>query len=216
MGGWVQVVNESSLILINGCLCCNASLYADFPECCGASCKGELCCCVKRCCFKAGVPPLTCCESFVDKEVCCQCGLCCCALGCKCPSTCIKHQGQCCCVVNNIACPRRRGGPADVRPLLFRVPPRRGPASIAPRLAAHATSPRALRYLRAHERALAVPPRAPGAPPAIEVMDGKEEVFVVEAQPGSVSAVASLESLDVVDKLPDSVATPFAMDVMER
>ena len=59
--------------------------------------------------------------------------------------------------------------------------------------------------------------RAPGgAPPAIEVMDGKEEVFVVEAQPGSVSAVASLESLDVVDKLPDSVVTPFAMDVMER
>ena len=44
----------------------------------------------------------------------------------------------------------------------------------------------------------------------------KEEVFVVEAQPGSVSAVASLESLDVVDKLPDSVVTPFAMDVMER
>ena len=59
--------------------------------------------------------------------------------------------------------------------------------------------------------------RAPGgAPPAIEVMDGKEEVFVVEAQPGSVSAVASLESLDVLDKLPDSVVTPFAMDVMER
>ena len=29
MGGWVQVVNESSLILINGCLCCNASLYAE-------------------------------------------------------------------------------------------------------------------------------------------------------------------------------------------
>lgn len=28
----MQVVNESSLILINGCLCCNASLYADFPE----------------------------------------------------------------------------------------------------------------------------------------------------------------------------------------
>ncbi len=45
---------------------------------------------------------------------------------------------------------------------------------------------------------------------------GKEEVFVVEAQPGSVSAVASLESLDVVDKLPASVVTPFAMDVMER
>ena len=47
-------------------------------------------------------------------------------------------------------------------------------------------------------------------------MDGKEEVVVVEAQPGSVSAVASLESLDVLDKLPDDVVTPFAMDVMER
>jgi len=59
--------------------------------------------------------------------------------------------------------------------------------------------------------------RAPGgAPPVAEVMDGKEEVFVVEAQPGSVSAVASLESLDVLDKLPDDVVTPFAMDVMER
>ena len=46
----------------------------------------------------------------------------------------------------------------------------------------------------------------------MEVMDGKEEVFVVEAQPGSVSAVASLESLDVVDKVPASVVTPFAME----
>ena len=55
--------------------------------------------------------------------------------------------------------------------------------------------------------------RAPGgAPPAVEVMDGKEEVFVVEAQPGSVSAVASLESLDVVDEVPASVVTPFAME----
>ena len=43
-------------------------------------------------------------------------------------------------------------------------------------------------------------------------MDGKEEVFVVEAQPGSVSAVASLESLDVVDELPATVVTPFAME----
>ena len=51
------------------------------------------------------MPPLTCCESFVDKEVCCQVGLCCCAIGVKCPSTCIKHQGQCCCIVENIALP---------------------------------------------------------------------------------------------------------------
>ena len=45
-------------------------------------------------------------------------------------------------------------------------------------------------------------------------MDGKE-VFVVEAQPGSVSAVASIESLDVVDELPESVATPLVF-TMER
>ena len=57
--------------------------------------------------------------------------------------------------------------------------------------------------------------RAGGAPPTAEVMDGKEEVFVVEAQPGSVSAVASLESLDVLDKVPDSVATPLVF-TMER
>ena len=101
----VQVVDESDLILINGCLCCNLSLYADCPECIGASCKGELLCCVQRFCFKAGMPPLTCCESFVDKEVCCQIGLCCCAIGVKCPSTCIKHQGQCCCIVENVAIP---------------------------------------------------------------------------------------------------------------
>ena len=46
-------------------------------------------------------------------------------------------------------------------------------------------------------------------------LDGKEEVVVVEAQPGSVSAVASLESLDVLDKVPDSVATPLVF-TMER
>ena len=57
--------------------------------------------------------------------------------------------------------------------------------------------------------------RAGGAPPTAEVMDGKEEVFVVEAQPGSVSAVASIESLDVVDELPESVATPLVF-TMER
>ena len=51
------------------------------------------------------MPPLTCCESFVDKEVCCQIGLCCCAIGVKCPTTCIKHQGQCCCIVENVAIP---------------------------------------------------------------------------------------------------------------
>ena len=44
--------------------------------------------------------------------------------------------------------------------------------------------------------------RAPGgAPPVAEVMDGKEEVRVVEEQPAW--QAGSLESLDVIDKVPD-------------
>ena len=103
-----------------------------------------------------------------------------------------------------------------MRPLLFRVPPRRARRPSLPRRRSHAVPPQ---HCGICVRTNAHWPyhRAPGgAPPVAEVMDGKEEVFVVEAQPGSVSAVASLESLDVLDKLPDSVVTPFAMDVMER
>jgi hypothetical protein len=35
----IFTIRRSDLILINGCLCCNLSLYADCPECIGASCK---------------------------------------------------------------------------------------------------------------------------------------------------------------------------------
>ena len=106
------------------------------------------------------MPPLTCCESFVDKEVCCQCGLCCCALGCKCPSTCIKHQGQCCCVVNNIACPCDEEVPLTCALCFFACHPVGVRRPSLPRLPAHATSRAALRHLRAHQRSLAVPSRA--------------------------------------------------------
>ena len=43
--------------------------------------------------------------------------------------------------------------------------------------------------------------RAGGAPPQAEAMDGKEEVRVVEEQPAW--QAGSLESLDVIDKVPD-------------
>ena len=43
--------------------------------------------------------------------------------------------------------------------------------------------------------------RAGGAPPMAEAMDGKEEVRVVEEQPAWQGG--SLESLDVIDKVPD-------------
>ena len=65
---------------------------------------------------------------------------------------------------------------------------------------------------RTYSRVSAGRGRRRGIVVAPSPMDGKEEVFVVEAQPGSVSAVASLESLDVVDEVPASVVTPFAME----
>ena len=43
--------------------------------------------------------------------------------------------------------------------------------------------------------------RAGGAPPQAEAMDGKEEIRVVEEQPAWQGG--SLESLDVIDKVPD-------------
>jgi hypothetical protein len=43
--------------------------------------------------------------------------------------------------------------------------------------------------------------RAGGAPPQAEAMDGKEEIRVVEEQPAW--QAGSLESLDVIDKVPD-------------
>ena len=59
---------------------------------------------------------------------------------------------------------------------------------------------------RAGRRRRAAPPRssyhrAGGAPPQAEAMDGKEEVRVVEEQPAWQGG--SLESLDVIDKVPD-------------
>ena len=43
--------------------------------------------------------------------------------------------------------------------------------------------------------------RAGGAPPMAEAMDGKEEIRVVEEEPSWTGG--SLESLDVIDKVPD-------------
>ena len=43
--------------------------------------------------------------------------------------------------------------------------------------------------------------RAGGAPPQAEAMDGKEEIRVVEEEPSWTGG--SLESLDVIDKVPD-------------
>ena len=56
---------------------------------------------------------------------------------------------------------------------------------------------------RAGRRRRAAPPRSSsgGAPPQAEAMDGKEEIRVVEEQPAWQGG--SLESLDVIDKVPD-------------
>ena len=127
------------------------------------------------------MPPLTCCESFVDKEVCCQIGLCCCAIGVKCPSTCIKHQGQCCCIVENVAIPCDSEIPMSCAICFIACHPHVGVCvRLKSRWPYH---------------------RAGGAPPQAEAMDGKEEIRVVEEEPSWTGG--SLESLDVIDKVPD-------------
>mmetsp|Transcript_28142 Transcript_28142/g.87073 ORF Transcript_28142/g.87073 Transcript_28142/m.87073 type:complete len:171 (+) Transcript_28142:305-817(+) len=103
-GGPHDVVDESDLILITGCMCCNVALYPEIPDCIGCSGKSELCCLVGRICLKADTSPLTCCDVY-DSEVCIQIGLICCAIGCKCPTTLWKNQSQLFCFAISGACP---------------------------------------------------------------------------------------------------------------
>jgi len=176
---YINAIDAPSLDAIDApALAAIAARLTAARRCIGASCKGECLCCVKRCCFKFGVPPLTCCESFVDKEVCCQLGLCCCALGVKCPTTCIKHQGQCCCLVSNIALPCDSEIPISCAICFLACHPTLG---VCVRL----------KHRWPHHH------KGGGAPPNAETMDGKEENRVVEEEPG----FAHLESLDVVDKV---------------
>ena len=88
------------------------------------------------------------------------------------PRRCIKHQGQCCCVVNNIACPCDEEVPLTCALCFFACHPveARRPSR---RAIAYAPSPAALRHLRPHQRALALSPGA-GRRAARDRGDGRE------------------------------------------
>jgi len=99
-----DAINEADLILVNGCLCCNASLYLKTPECIGCSGKAELLCCVEQICLKAGTEPLLC---KTPEDQYCQLGCGCCSVGIKKCSNliCLKAQGQVFCFVSQAAFP---------------------------------------------------------------------------------------------------------------
>lgn len=97
-----DAINEAKLILVNGCICCNSSLYPEFPDCIGCSGKSELLCCVEQLCCKMGTPPLLC---DTPEGHCCQLGCGCCSWGMKSPTTCCKGQCHQCCFVSSFALP---------------------------------------------------------------------------------------------------------------
>jgi hypothetical protein len=86
-------INEKDLLMIAGCICCNASLYLDFPACCGCSTKGKLLCLEGGCCLKLNTPAMKCmcCDiKCVTEDMC---------------NPCCKSQAQQCCVVGAISLP---------------------------------------------------------------------------------------------------------------
>merc|ERR1711959_379533 len=96
-------VDEMDLILVDGCLCCNETLYCEIPECIGCSAKEECCCMSCSWCLKCKTAPI-CCKPPPDHV--CQLGIGCLGCGCKCNDiACCLGQAQLCCCVWNAAYP---------------------------------------------------------------------------------------------------------------
>lgn len=91
-------------MLINGCCCCNTSLYTN-TSCCGFSAKVEFLCCIQQCCCKYDAPNLSCCCDFGVTDMCFHFGAICCQFACKYPSVCCKFQSHMCCVVHSLSIP---------------------------------------------------------------------------------------------------------------
>ena len=96
-GGDADAVDESKLMILHGCCCCNSSLYLDCPACLGCSGNFGLCCLECETCCKPDTKPL-----------CCACIGCKCT---KCESLC-HGQEQCCCIVESCAFPTTAEVPA--------------------------------------------------------------------------------------------------------
>lgn len=82
-------IDESKLVLVNGFCCCNQSLLCD-DSAIGVAVKYGIMCLELECCLKCSAKPL-------------ECG--CCAIRAVPVTTCLKGQGQVCCLVNSCAFP---------------------------------------------------------------------------------------------------------------
>lgn len=96
----VDALDESKLILCAGCICCNTSLYPQFPACCGCSGKLEILCCLFEYCLKPATKPLKCfiCNLEFKKK----------------PSVLLKTQTQCLFCVESCALPPDKEVPATL------------------------------------------------------------------------------------------------------
>lgn len=97
-----EPIKEEDITVLFGCCCCNLGLYRG--PCVGCSSETQLCCIEHSCCLKPGADFLWCgCGGGDGKWI--QIGLGCCAVSCGTPTTCVKGQGQLCCLVDSCAFP---------------------------------------------------------------------------------------------------------------
>lgn len=124
-------IDESSLYLIGGCICCFSALYTAIPGCIGAAGKGECLCLENEVCIKAdrlSKEKLILCAPCVqpDSNVICRLGLGCCGTGLKKPTTCVKSRGQCFCCYGAAALPPDAEVPATCAILFLALYPKVG------------------------------------------------------------------------------------------
>lgn len=98
-----SVVDQTDLLVCDGCLCCAATFYNKIPDCIGASGKSECLCISQDVCLKIGAAPLLC--GGGEEGSCCRIGCICCAISLKTPTTLCKGQNHCCCYVTSCAFP---------------------------------------------------------------------------------------------------------------
>ena len=106
-----MTINENSLYLLSGCICCFSGLYTDTADLIGVDVKGECVCIEEEICFKLNrlnKESLILCSPCVVPNpdgLMCRLGLGCVGIGLKKPVTCIKNRGQCFCCYGAAALP---------------------------------------------------------------------------------------------------------------
>mmetsp|Transcript_11780 Transcript_11780/g.35089 ORF Transcript_11780/g.35089 Transcript_11780/m.35089 type:complete len:176 (-) Transcript_11780:65-592(-) len=85
-----NAVNANELLIFSALCCVNSACYRE-ADCCGCSGKVSVCCLSLEHCLKPGAP--------------CLFPLCCLGIKCVSPTTLLKAQSQCCCLVHSAALP---------------------------------------------------------------------------------------------------------------